>query len=117
MDGGTLPADVARKFNWGAFYFTWIWGLNHKAYITLLVFVLGCVPYLGSIAHIGFAIWIGTKGNQMAWDSGRFRSIDEMMECQRIWAKWALWVFIATFSLILIVFIIAAATGAFNQVR
>ncbi len=34
--GGALPYALQGKFNWGAFLMGWIWGLNHKAYITLL---------------------------------------------------------------------------------
>ncbi|MCE9557323.1 MAG: hypothetical protein K8R88_00075 [Armatimonadetes bacterium] len=33
---GILPEQFRKKFNWGAFYFSWIWGLNHKAYLTLV---------------------------------------------------------------------------------
>lgn len=31
-----VPPELTGKFNWGAFFLTWIWGLNHRAYITLL---------------------------------------------------------------------------------
>ncbi len=92
--GGQMVGDVPTNFNWGAFFFTWIWGLNHKAYITLIVIVLGCIPFIGAFVNLGLAIWFGTKGNQWAWESGRFSSIEDMMECQRIWAKWALWWFV-----------------------
>ena len=84
-----LPQNVKSTFNWGAFAFTWIWGLNHKKPETLLAILAAFVPFGGLIA----AIYIGYKGNEWAWDSGRFQSIDDMQECQIIWAKWAGWMF------------------------
>lgn len=91
-----VPESQLGGWNWGAFVFTWIWGLNHKAYLTLLAFV----PYVG----FAVAIWSGIKGNQWAWDSGRFRTVEEMQACQAVWRTWA----IAWFFGIMLIAIIAA---------
>jgi hypothetical protein len=88
---------VPKGFNWGAFYFNWIWGLNHRKYLMLISLVIGFIPYVG-ILGLPLAIWFGFQGNQWAWESGRFTTIADMMACQRIWAKWALGVFL--FSLV-----------------
>jgi len=85
-----LPPDIKAKFNWGAFYFNWIWGVNHKKPETLLILLAGLIPFGALIGMI----YIGYKGNEWAWASGRFRSVEDMIECQSIWAKWALWMFI-----------------------
>ena len=37
---GTYPVDPVFKFNWGAFFGTWIWGLFNKTYITLFEILL-----------------------------------------------------------------------------
>jgi hypothetical protein len=37
---GYLPVELQGKFNWGAFVLTWIWGLNHRAYVTLIFLAL-----------------------------------------------------------------------------
>jgi len=84
---------VPKGFNWGAFYFNWIWGLNHRKYLMLISLVIGFIPYVG-ILGLPLAIWFGFQGNQWAWESGRFTTIEDMMACQRIWAKWALGVFL-----------------------
>lgn len=94
--GGALPEEVRRKFNWGAFLLTWIWGLNHKYPLSLISLGLGLlsmIPIVGlifSIGNLGFAIWLGLKGNEVAWNSGRFSSVEDMQKCQRIWAWWGL---------------------------
>ena len=37
---GNIPHNPLLKFNWGAFWGTWIWGLRNKCYITLLMLPL-----------------------------------------------------------------------------
>jgi hypothetical protein len=103
-----LPREVAKKFNWGAMYFSFIWGLNHKKYITLLIIPLWFIPYFGGLAALAFGIWIGISGNQWAWDSGRFSSPAELQDCQTIWRKWAVGVLAAHVALmVILVFVIA----------
>ncbi len=89
---------VPKGFNWGAFYFNWIWGLNHRKYLMLISLVIGFIPYVG-ILGLPLVIWYGFQGNQWAWESGRFTTIEDMMACQKIWAKWALWIFLISLTL------------------
>ena len=39
-----VPA-AAKKWNWGAFFMTWIWGLGNKTYIALL----GLIPVVNLV--------------------------------------------------------------------
>jgi len=79
--GGHQPTESdLKKFNWGAFLLNWIWALNHKHWLGLLSFV----PCVGFI----YSIYMGVKGNEIAWQSGRFSSVDDMHKCQKIWATW-----------------------------
>lgn len=94
-------------WNWGAFTFTWIWGLNHRTYWPLI----GLIPYVGWI----MCFVCGVMGNRWAWESGRFGSLDEMRECQRVWAVWGLRVFIYSLVVVvvsLIILVLFAATGS-----
>lgn len=77
-----VPDAQLAGWNWGAFVFNWIWGLNHKAYLTLLAFI----PYVG----FAVAIWSGIQGNKWAWESGRFATVEEMRACQAVWRTWAI---------------------------
>lgn len=108
-----LPEEVKKRFNWGAFFFSWIWGLNHKQPILLLALLFGCIPYLGVIAVLGMQIWAGLNGNQWAWQSGRFSTVDDMENCQVIWAKWALGVLIAY----IVIIVLAIAFPMMAQIR
>ncbi|GMV38244.1 MAG: hypothetical protein AMXMBFR61_27520 [Fimbriimonadales bacterium] len=97
--GGALPYQLQGKFNWGAFFLGWIWGLNHKAYITLLqipIAALGAfIPFVPGVIGLAFAIWVGFKGFEWAWQSGRFQTVEHCLEVQRIWMLWGIGVLIA----------------------
>ncbi len=114
-----VPPELQGKFNWGAFLLTWIWGLNHKAYITLISlglnifgFVIGFamrstatitpgtnpmaaqgsnpIGILLNIVGLGLAIFYGVKGYEWAWQSGRFATPEECKKCQATWGWWGL---------------------------
>ena len=99
------PSGRLRGFNWGAFALTWIWGLYHRAYVTLLyplvqivVFVTtnpaGIGPihsypvnfYIHIATLLGMSTWFGLSGNKWAWDSRRFATEDRCVRAQRLWA-------------------------------
>ena len=95
------PPQELKGWNWGAFSLTFFWGIANQVYCALLCLV----PYVGFIVSIYFGIF----GNSWAWKSGRFRTIEECMECQKVWNKWGLVFFILSivlsvlFSIIFIV--------------
>lgn len=57
-----LPNDELKRFNWGAFWGTWIWGLFNKTPITLLM-----IPLMFTPASLTFMIICGIKGNEWAF--------------------------------------------------
>lgn len=84
-----VPDIVARKFNWGAFLLSWIWGLGNNTYITLLIFatiLVAWIPIIGWLISLGVCIWFGTKGNEWAWQNKRFQSVEHFHEYQKKWA-------------------------------
>lgn len=83
-----VPNIVKNKFNWGAFYFVWIWGLFNKTYITLIIFatmLLAIIPVIGVLINLGVQIWFGVKGNEWAWQNKRFKSVKAFHEYQKKW--------------------------------
>ena len=64
---GDKPKSEIIKFNWGAFFGTWMWGLWNKCYITLLV-----LPLLFTTGGwILFMFICGLKGNEWAYDENK----------------------------------------------
>ncbi len=102
---------VSKKFNWGAFLLSWIWGLGNRTYITLLMFVgvvLNIIPFLGLVVQLGLCIWFGVKGNTWAWQNKQWKSIEHFHEVQKKWAIAGLIVFII-FSVLIPIIVLCIA--------
>lgn len=72
-----LPNEL-RGWNWGAFFFTWIWGIGNNVLIALLALVPGI--------HLIMMIVLGVKGNEWAWQNKRWDSVDHFKRVQHRWA-------------------------------
>jgi hypothetical protein len=85
-DPKVIPPEI-RRWNWGAFFLNWIWGIGNQTYIALLALIPG----------FGF-IWmfvLGAKGSAWAWRNGRWDSVEHFKRVQRKWAIWGLIIWIA----------------------
>lgn len=101
-------------WNWGAFFFGWIWGVFNKVYISLVQLVCNVVVLFtrGSglftaaavfqLASLGIAIWMGVKGSRMAWNQHAFESFEHFKRVRHGWNLAAL----ITFCVMLLVFIL-----------
>lgn len=74
---GQLPAEL-RGWNWGAFFFTWIWGIGNSTRIAFL----SLVPYVGFV----MPFVLGFKGNEWAWRNKKWNSIAHFKQIQKNWA-------------------------------
>lgn len=83
----TVPPEI-NKWNWGAFFLSVYWGIGNSAYLTLLTFI----PFFGFI----WRFVCGAKGNEWAWKSGKFKSVDEFLAVQRTWIRGGIAFFIVT---------------------
>lgn len=70
--------DEIKGWNWGAFFLASFWPLTNNVGIGLLAWI----PYLGSI----MGVVLGAKGNEWAWKSRKWRSIEHFKAHQRGWA-------------------------------
>lgn len=108
ITGKNYNKDMA-KFNWGAFWGTWIWGLMNKvpAKKTLWAipaFITGTLPY--------FAVICGIKGNKWAYDARDWQDMEDFHESQS--RQGLIWSLLApTFWIILIITIFLLFLGLF----
>ncbi|WP_066377541.1 MULTISPECIES: serine/threonine-protein kinase [unclassified Anabaena] len=72
-----VPEEI-QGWNWGAFLLPWFWLWSNQVWVGLFCFV----PQIGWIMTIG----LGAKGNEWAWKSRRWRSIEQFKDHQRGWA-------------------------------
>jgi len=80
-----IPPEL-RGWSWGAFFFSWVWGIFNNSLLTLLTFI----PFFGFI-------WIfvcGAKGNEWAWKNKRWDNVEHFKKVQKKWAVAALCVFL-----------------------
>ena len=73
----SVPAEI-KGWNWGAFLLGGFWSIGNQVWIGLLSFI----PYIG----LGVAFYLGIKGNELAWKSKRWDSIEQFKSAQRKWA-------------------------------
>ncbi|OQB05845.1 MAG: hypothetical protein BWY19_00729 [bacterium ADurb.Bin212] len=85
---GDLPEEV-KKWNWGAFLLSWIWGIGNGVWISLIAII--------PAASLIMSIILGIKGGEWAWKTGKFTSIESFVATQKAWTKWGAVVFIAFF--------------------
>ena len=81
-----VSEEISKKFNWGAFLLSWIWGIGNKTWITLIILPVNYIPYIGHLIALGLQIWFGIKGNEWAWQNKKFESVEQFHSNQKKWA-------------------------------
>ena len=79
-----LPPSL-KKWNWGAFWLNWIWGIGNQSYKAFYCFI----PFFSFY-------WIfvcGSRGNEWAWQNKMWRSVQHFKDNQHTWALIA-WIYI-----------------------
>jgi hypothetical protein len=89
--GKPVPPEIDR-WNWGAFFLNWIWGIGNNTWIALLTFV----PFVGILV---MPFVLGAKGSAWAWRNGRWDSVEHFKRVQRKWAIWGVVIFIGSIGL------------------
>ena len=94
--------SVLKRFNWGAFGLTFLWGLGNGAFgktwwiiIVGLLFTISVFaaffggfifPIIMGIVNLGVAIYFGIKGNEWAADGRAFYDNEDFVRTQKNWA-------------------------------
>ena len=100
MEPDELEQEL-RKWNWGAFLLTVIWGIGNgvmRSFLTL-------IPFYGLYEWF----MLGINGNRWAWEKRRWESVEQFHRSQRAWAKAGVIVYAVLFFLYLL--IVAAGSG------
>lgn len=75
-----------EKWNWGAFFCSWLWGAFNGVLWPLFIIAISGIPYLGQITELCLCVYMGMNGSKMAWRSGKHKSFESFMKSQRTWA-------------------------------
>lgn len=90
-----LPKEL-KKFNWGAFLLPVIWLIGNKCgsvlgglfaigFVINLLYKVGLDEIWGLVAYIGISIFLGIKGNELAWKNNKYEDIEEFNIIQHRW--------------------------------
>ena len=91
----TYTSDVPNEikgWNWGAFFFNWIWGVCNGVYWPLILIVVNFIPYVGALISLGGCVALGINGNEWAWKGKSWSNIQEFKRVQHKWSIAVLWV-------------------------
>ena len=86
-----IPPEIDR-WNWGAFFLSWIWGIGNGTPIALLALV----PLVGFV----MLFVLGARGSRWAWRNKRWDSVEHFKRVQRKWAISGLIIWIAGFAIL-----------------
>lgn len=92
MKGDVPPEIAALKWNWGAFFFPFLWTVGHKmtwGWAMLLVNLLSRTPGVGIVFVIFnfiVAVYLGLTGHKQGWQNRRFEGgVTQFIDVQKRW--------------------------------
>ncbi len=84
------------RWNWGAFFCTWLWSVCNGLYWPAFVILVALIPYIGQVCALALSVYLGLKGTRMAWNKCKDKDFDKFKRRQRNWAIAGLIAFILT---------------------
>jgi len=107
LKDGAIPAGI-RGWNWAAFLLAPIWGIFSGVPYTVILFGAFLLPPALQFSLVAAAsVYLGFKGNELAWRGRKWRSVEHFREFQSKWTSWSIRITI----LFGLVFLYLAATG------
>jgi len=80
--------SILNTWNWGAFVLSWLWAVCNGIYWPLLIIVSNFIPYIGPLVGLGICIYLGIRGNDLAWDVYRHKQNAEPQAFIELQARW-----------------------------
>jgi len=103
MGDKAIMPDELKGWSWGAFFFSWIWGIFNNSFLTFLTFV--------PVVNFVWVFVCGSKGKEWAWRNKKWDDIEHFKRVQRKWSIAVLWLFLP----VMILVTAAVAVPAYNS--
>ena len=100
-----VPSSI-KKWNWGAFFFGWIWGVCNGIYWPLISIGVNFIPYIGMFISLTINIALGINGNEWAWKAKRWDSVIQFKKTQSKWSRAILYVLLGAFIISILIAIV-----------
>lgn len=95
-DSGTpeakLPVEL-RGWNWGGLLLPFVWGPANRVWLGLAVLLVFIPPMSGALVLLIYgpaALFVGMRGNELAWRARKWDSIEHFRMVQAQWTRWGL---------------------------
>ena len=111
-DSGTPRANLPQElqgWNWGGLLLPFVWGPFNRVWVglaVLLVFIPPMSVVLVLFLYGPAAIFLGMRGNELAWRARKWDSVEHFRVVQAQWAKWAAIIF-ALLAISMLMFLIS----------
>lgn len=102
--GSEVPPGV-EGWGWGPFFWTWIWGISNRVWLSLIVFAP--IPFVLLIMQIV----LGINGRKWAWQNKKWESVEQFNATQRRWSIWGLVLVGVAILLIIVVALVVVFAG------
>ncbi len=103
---GEIPEGV-KRWNWAAFLMPAVWGLFSGVPYTVILFGAAFLPpMIQLIVMVCASVFLGARGNELAWRGKKWRSVEHFNAFQKQWTSWAVRLTIAV-AVILLIFVMA----------
>lgn len=89
-EGNNVSPYFVTRWNWGAFLLPWLWPFWHGAsWIGVVVLICSLLSFLGlpALIALGFAIYLGVKGGQIAVQRRLYGSDEQFQAVEGAWTK------------------------------
>ena len=107
---GKIPPSI-KRWNWAAFLMPAVWGLFSGVPFTGLLFAAAFLPSTAQLLiMITASLFLGFKGNELAWRGKKWRSVEHFDSFQQQWTSWSVRLS-AAIGAILIIFIFTQTGG------
>ncbi len=78
--------DEIKGFNFGAFSLSIFWTAAHRLWLFFAVLLATCLIPFTVIIGFAVSLYLGFKGNELAWKARTFDSVKQFKETQRFWS-------------------------------
>ncbi|MBC63950.1 MAG: hypothetical protein CL746_06535 [Chloroflexi bacterium] len=86
-----VPKEI-KGWNWAAFLIPPLWGLFSGVPLAVLMLALYLPIFsdgMRAIALIGCSLFLGIRGNELAWKGKKWKSVEHFKNVQKKWLSWA----------------------------
>ena len=92
MKRGEVPRDI-KRWNWAAFLMAPIWGIFSGVPIAALMFAVYLPVFPSTLRFMiltGASLFLGFRGNELAWRGKKWRSVKHFKSVQKRWVVWSI---------------------------